>query len=152
VNDQTSLKANVQITTSHLMPNGNVIHETQEVRNLVVDAGLNLLRDRLAGTSSAYATHLAVGTGTTAASAAQTTMVTEVFRDALTSTTTASKAVTFKYYLASGSANGNTLQEIGLFTASSGGTMIARAVLVSPIVKTASVTVTFSWTINLSAS
>jgi len=117
-----------------------------------VDAGLNLLRDRLAGLSSAYATHLAVGTGTTAVSAAQTTLATEVFRDALTNATASSKAATLKYYLAAGSANGNTLREIGLFTASTGGTMIARALLASPIVKTASVTATFTWTINFSAT
>ena len=146
------LSANVHIRQCWMGPNGNLVYEDQEMKNLVVDAGLNLLRDRLAGLSSSYATHLAIGTGTTAVSAAQTTLATEIFRDALTSATTTSKAATLKYYLAAGSANGNTLSEIGLFTASSGGTMIARALLASPIVKTASVTATFTWTINFSAT
>jgi len=146
------LIGNVEIVYWELAPNGNLVLQTQKTKNLVVDSGLNLIRDRLAGTSSLYPTHLAVGTGSTAASAAQTTLVTEVFRDTLTSTTTASKAVTFKYYLASGSANGNTIREIGLFTASSGGTMVARAMLASPIIKTSSVTATFTWTLNLSAT
>ena len=146
------LIGNIEIVEWSIAPNGNLVAQVQDVKNLVVDSGLNLIRDRLAGTSALFPTHLAVGTGSTAASAAQTTLVTEVFRDALTSTTTASKAVTFKYYLASGSANGNTIREIGLFTASSGGTMVARAVLASPIVKTSSVTATFTWTLNLSAT
>lgn len=146
------LIGNVEIVQMVQNPDGTIGYDRQVIKNLVVDAGLNLIRDRLAGTSSAYATHLAVGTGSTAASASQTTLVTEVFRDVLTSTTTASKAVTLKYYLAAGSANGNTLREIGLFTASSGGTMIARALLASSIVKTSSVTVTFTWTLNLSAT
>ncbi len=105
------LSANVHIRQCWMQPNGNVVYDDQEMKNLVVDAGLNLLRDRLA-----------------------------------------SKAATLKYYLAAGSANGNTLREIGLFTANTGGIMIARVLLASPIVKTASVTATFTWTINFSAT
>ena len=131
---------------------GAVVHR-QIVRNLVVDSGLNLIRDRLAGTSSLYVTHLAVGTSATAASAAQTAMVAEMFRNSLTQTiSSTSKQIQFKYYLSASEANGNTLREIGLFTASSSGTMVARAVLASPIVKNTSTTVTFSWTLNLSAT
>lgn len=56
------------------------------------------------------------------------------------------------YYLGSGSANGNTLGEAGLFNAASGGTMFARVKLSPTIVKTSSIAVTFTWTINLGAS
>jgi glycine cleavage system regulatory protein len=130
-----------------------VVYHRQHFRNLVVDTGLNLVRDRLAGTSSAYVTHLAVGTSATAAAAGQTTLVAENFRNGLTETVTATtKAVTYKYYLSASESNGVTIREIGLFTASSGGTMVARAVLLSPIAKNTSTTVTFSWTLNLSAS
>lgn len=132
---------------------GTIVTERQTIKNLVVDAGLNLIRDRLAGTSSAYVTHLAVGTNAAAVTALQTTLSTEVFRNVLTQTITSStKTVQFKLYLAANEANGNTLREIGLFTASTGGTMYARALLASPIVKNASTTVTFTWTTNLSAT
>lgn len=143
------ITGNVEITQAI---DGVVVHR-QIVRNLVVDAGLNLIRDRLANASGSYPTHLAVGTSATAVSAAQTAMVAEVFRNSLTEAiASTSKQVQFKYYLASGEANGNTLREIGLFSASSGGTMVARAVLASPITKNSSTTVTFSWTLNLSAT
>lgn len=143
------ITGNVEITQS---VDGVVLHR-QIVRNLVVDAGLNLIRNLLAGTSSLRPTHLAVGTSATAVSAAQTAMVAEVFRNNITEAiASTSKQVQFKYYLASGEANGSTIREIGLFSASSGGTMVARAVLVSPIVKNSSTTVTFSWTLNLSAT
>ena len=132
---------------------GTIVTERQTIKNLVVDAGLNLIRDRLAGTSSAYVTHLAVGTNAAAVTALQTTLSTEVFRNVLTQTITSStKTVQFKLYLAANEANGNTLREIGLFTASTGGTMYARALLASPIVKNSSTTVTFTWTTNLSAT
>ena len=143
------ITGNVQVTQT---VDGVVVHR-QIVRNLVVDGGLNLIRDRLAGTSSLYVTHLAVGTSATAASAAQTTLVAEVFRNSLTETIgSTTKQVQYKYYLSASEANGNTLREIGLFTAASGGTMVARAVLASTIAKNSSTTVTFSWTLNLSAT
>lgn len=142
------ITGNVEITQS---VDGVVVHQ-QIVRNLVVDAGLNLIRNLLAQTSTANVTHFAVGTSATAVSAAQTTIVAEVFRDQITQyIATTNAAAQFKYYLASGDANGNTLREIGLFSAASGGTMMARAILASPIVKNSSTTVTFSWTLNLSA-
>ena len=126
---------------------------SQRFDNLVVDGGLNLLRDRIAGTSSDYVTHFAVGTGTTPVTGTQIALGSEVFRDAITSAiTTTSKAVRFEYYLPASYANGNTLSEIGLFTASTGGTLVARALLATPIVKSALVTATFQWTISLSAS
>jgi hypothetical protein len=140
----------VDVTTER---DGTIVTERQTIKNLVVDAGLNLIRDRLAGTSSASVTHLAVGTNAAAVTALQTTLSTEVFRNVLTQTITSStKTVQFKLYLAANEANGNTLREIGLFTASTGGTMYARALLASPIVKNASTTVTFTWTTNLSAT
>lgn len=136
------------IWTDH---NGATWH--QEVKNLVVDSGLNLLRDRIAGTTSAYITHFAVGTGTTAVTPVQTALVSEVYRDGITSAiTSTSKAARFEYYLPAAYANGNTLTEIGLFSAPSGGTMVARALLATAIPKSSLVTATFQWTISFSAT
>ena len=93
---------------------------------------------------------MALGTGTTAVTSTDTTLDTEVFRGAMTSFTDTDGQTVFKYFLASGSANGNTLAEAGLFTAGSGGTMYARSVLSSTIVKTSSITATFTWTCTYS--
>ena len=122
------------------------------LHNLVVNAGLNLIRDLLDGDAVAGLTHFAVGTGTTAVAASQTALVTETFRAAVTSRTSSAESLSVKYYLPSGSANGGTLAEVGLFNAASSGTMFARAKLASTIAKTSSVTVTFTWAINLAAT
>jgi hypothetical protein len=118
---------------------------TQRQHNLVVTAGRNLVRDLLKGDSAATLTHLALGTGTGAVAATDTTLGTEVFRGALTSLTAAAGKLTAVYYLGTGSANGNTLSEAGLLTASSGGVLYARALLASTIAKTAAISATFTW-------
>ncbi len=124
----------------------------ERLHNMTVDAGLNLIRDFLNGDAPTDLTHFAVGTGSTAAAAGDTTLGTEVFRAAVTQRTKTSKQLTVKYYLPSGSANGNTLAEAGLFNHVSAGTMFARAVLASTIAKTASVAVTFTWELTFAAA
>lgn len=143
--------SNVRVTVTDAVT-GELLHE-QEHHNLVVDAGLNLLRDFLDGDAVTGITHFGYGTGTNAVTAADTTLQTETARPALTSKTgTVSKAWTGTYFLSSTTGNGNTYGEAGLFTAASGGTMFARVKLSPTIVKTSSIAVTFSWTINLGAS
>lgn len=117
----------------------------QRTHNLVVTAGRNLVRDLLKGDSSATLTHFALGTSATAVSASNTALVAEVYRAGLTSLIASSAQLTCKYYLASGSGNGSTYREAGLLTASSGGTLYARALLASAIVKTAASAYTFQW-------
>lgn len=121
-------------------------------RNKVTAAGLALFAALMVGDSTATITHVGYGTGTTAASASDTAMETEVGRGAYTSRTSAAGVLTVTFYLASGDGNGSTLSEVGLLTANSGGTLVARAVLGNPIVKTSSVTVTFTWTVTLAAA
>jgi hypothetical protein len=123
---------------------GRLLQRTRQ-HNLVVTAGRNLVRDLLHGASAAQVTHLALGTGTAAVAASDTTLGTEVFRDTLTSRTAAAGKLTCVYYLGTGSANGNTLSEAGLLTASSGGTLYARALLASAIAKTSAISATFTW-------
>lgn len=117
----------------------------QEIHNLAVTAGRNLLRDFLNGDAVTGLTHFAVGTGTNAVTAADTALQTEVFRDVITKKTKDAAKLTAQYYLASGSANGYTLAEAGLFNAATAGTMYARVKFASTIAKTASIAVTFTW-------
>lgn len=113
--------------------------------NLVPTAGRNLLRDFLNGDAPAGITHFGIGTGSTAASNNDTALGTQVLRDVVTSKTKDVLKLTVKFYLAAGVANGNTLREAGLFNHASAGTMYARYVLSSAIVKTSSIAVTFTW-------
>lgn len=120
--------------------------------NLVVLTGRNLIRDRLQGNSIVALTHFAIGTGSATVTANDTVLQTEIFRDTITQFVNGSGILTVKYYLATGSANGNTLREAGLLNAVSAGTLFSRVVLASSIVKTASITVTFQWDFTISAS
>lgn len=146
----TVLHARANVTVEVRDAGTGVVLSRQRQHNLVVTAGRNLIRDLLKGDSAATLTHFALGTGATAVAATDTTLGTEVFRDALTQKTASAATLTCTYYLAAGSANGNTLREAGLLTASSLGTLYARVVLVSPIVKTAAIAVTFAWDLTWS--
>jgi hypothetical protein len=146
---QVNVSANVQVTVQDAAT-GEILSQ-QEHRNLVVSGGLNLIRDLLDGDSVAGLTHFAVGTGTGAVSSTQTTLGTEVFRDSVSQRTSNAQQLVVSYYLASGSANGNTLSEAGLFNDATTGTMFARVLLSPAVVKTSAVAVTLNWTINLGA-
>jgi hypothetical protein len=125
---------------------GTVAHYV--VVNLTTVAGKSLVRDLLHGDAVAGVSHFAVGTGSTAPSAADTALVTEVFRAAVTSKTKGSGSLTIKYFLGTASANGSTLREAGLFNAATAGTLYARALVTPDIVKTASIAVTFQWVLT----
>ena len=148
---QIDLTANVHVAV-HDAVTGELLSE-QTQSNLVVDAGLNLIRDFLDGDAPTAITHFGYGTGTNAVTAADTALQTQTARATVTSKTgTVSKQWQTTYYMSSTTGNGNTYGEVGLFNAASGGTMFARVNLSPTIVKTASIAVTFTWTINLGAS
>ena len=66
---------------------GNIKEERTE-RNLVVTTGLNYIASRMKDASATAMTHMALGSGTTAAAAGQTDLVTLLgAREALDSTT-----------------------------------------------------------------
>lgn len=110
---------------------------------MIVDVFLNAVRNAIYGDSITFPTHMAIGTGTIAAAAIDTTLETEVFPDGanrsainLKSKTT-SKKISFYMKVAAGEANGNSLTEEGVINAASGGTLGNRNVH-SAIIKDAS--------------
>jgi hypothetical protein len=119
----------------------------QETENLVVTAGKNWVADRM-NNANTVMTHMAVGTGTTAAAAAQTTLVTESDRNALGSTTVTTNAVAYVATWAAGDATA-ALTEAGIFDAASSGDMLARTVF-SVVNKGAADSMTITWTITVS--
>lgn len=96
---------------------------------MIVDAFLNLLRDAIYGDAVTYPGWIAIGTGTTAASASDTALETEVFpdganRSAISSRTKpASKIMRSQMLVSAGEANGNNLTEVGELNAATGGTL-----------------------------
>jgi len=119
----------------------------QETENLVVTAGKNWVADRMNDVNTVM-THMAVGTGTTAAAAGNTTLVTENDRNALTSTTVTANAVAYVATWAAGDGTA-ALTEAGLFDAASAGDMLARTVF-SVVNKGAADSMTITWTITVS--
>ena len=158
--DERALRVDVNVDVEVRDSETGEVVERHARHNLFVSRGLEVLADALAGSGTYSAegnvTHMAVGTGTTAVSAADVALVTEVFRGALTRVTrSGTGGVVCELYLTSTQANGSTLTEAALFngdgltTANSG--MFAR-VLHPPIAKSSSVTVTYRWTLTLSAA
>jgi len=119
----------------------------QETENLVVTAGKNWVADRM-NNANAVMSHMAVGTGTTAAAAGNTALVTETDRNALTSTTVTDNAVAYVATWAAGDATA-ALTEAGSFDAASSGDMLARTVF-SVVNKGAADSMTITWTITVS--
>lgn len=146
-------KAHVNVWVDLIDVATGAVIERQETHNLVVNAGLNMIRDMVNGTSVAGVSRFAIGTGTNPVQATDTALQTEVLRDVFTGpATTGAQNLTIQYYLSSTSANGNTLTEAGLFNAASAGTMYARVLLASAIVKSSAVAVSFTWTLTWGAS
>ena len=72
-------------------------------------------------------THVAVGDSTTTPTETDTTLGNEQTREALAETaSTSGDTATFTMFLDTGDANGDDIEEVGLFNASSGGTMYLR--------------------------
>ena len=107
---------------------------------MMTNTALSAIQTTVLSSISSGVTHIAVGSGTTAPSVTDTTLVTETYRDAVLSEITAGNTYTAQLYLDTTEDNGNNIKEIGLFSASSGGTMYERA-LTNIIAKTSSVEV-----------
>lgn len=120
-------------------------------RNLVVTAGLTFIASRMAGVSKNVMSHMGLGSGTTAAAAGQTDLVTLVgSRVALDSTTPSTTSIQYVATFSAGVSTG-AITEAGIFNASTAGDMLCRTVF--PVVnKQAGDTIVITWTISLSAA
>lgn len=130
------------------------VKETREEKNLVVNTGLAYIVSRMTGTSKNVMSHMALGSGTTAAAAGQTDLVSILgSREALDSTTitgTNNEKVQYVCGFEAGDATG-AVTEAGLFNAASSGDMLCRTKF-NVVNKAADDTMTVTWTITLSAS
>ena len=121
----------------------------QETENLVVTAGKNWVADRM-NDANTVMTHMAVGTGTTEALAAQTALVTELDRNALTTSggTVSTNTITYECTWAAADGTG-AITEAGIFDAASSGDMLARTKF-DVVNKGADDSMTITWTITVS--
>jgi len=127
--------------------NGQIKHE-QEIKNLVVTAGKNFIASRMKDTTKGAMSHMAIGSGTTAANVADTTLGTELGRVSLTSTTVTTNNVAYVATFPAGTGTG-AVTEAGLFNDGSAGDMLCRTVF-SVINKGAADTLGITWTVTVS--
>jgi len=120
----------------------------------ITTAGKSAVAQKIGGVGSvADFDYLALGDSNTAFAVGQTALVSEITGNGLAraqdaTPTEASGVLSIDYtWTASGS---ETLKEVGLFNASSGGTMLARTVLSSPVSMVSTGTYKYTYTITVS--
>lgn len=147
MNDGLKLRGDVALVLRD--KDGNVKDE-RVIENLIVDTGLNFICDRMKDDETAM-THMALGSGSTAAAAGDTTLGSQLgSREALDSSTVTNNQIVYVASFEAGDATG-AVTEAGIFNASSSGTMLCRTVF-SVVNKAADDTLTVNWTITLTAS
>jgi hypothetical protein len=136
-----------ELRVSVLDGNG-VLKEERIIPNLITTVGLGFIATRMDGTGSNVMSHMAVGTGTTAANAADTTLETESARVALDSSTPTAAVQVYVATFPAGTGTG-ALTEAGVLNAASVGLLLCRTVF-SVINKGASDSMIITWTITVS--
>ena len=120
----------------------------QEVANLVVTAGKGYVASRMKDTTQGAMSHMAIGTGSTAAAVGNTALGSEADRNALTSTAVSGASVTYIATFGAGEGTG-AITEAGLLNASSAGTMLCRTVF-AVVNKGSQDSMTITWTVTVS--
>jgi hypothetical protein len=145
LNDTIKVTGELKLTVTR--PNGHVKHEVI-IPNLVVTAGKNYIASRMKDASATAMSHMAIGTGSTAAAAGNTALGSEAGRVALTSTTVTDNAVAYVATFPAGTGTG-AITEAGILNASSSGTLLCRTVF-SVINKASADTLGITWTVTVS--
>ena len=144
INDSIKVTGELKLTLTR--PDGHVKHEVI-IPNLVVTTGKNYIASRMKDASATAMTHMAIGTGSTAAAAGNTALGSEAGRVALTSTTVSTNNVAYVATFAAGTGTG-AITEAGILNASSGGTLLCRTVF-SVIIKASADTLGITWTVTV---
>ena len=147
INEGLKLKGDVAVVLRD--KNGNVKDE-RKINNLIVDAGLNFICDRMKNDETAMS-HMGLGSGTTAPAAGNTTLESQLgSREVLDSSTVTGNQIVYVASFEAGDATG-AVSEAAIFNAASGGTMLCR-VSFAVVNKSADDVLSISWTISLTAS
>lgn len=126
--------------------------ETISDHNLVVNGGLNLLRDLLGGVRNAEPNFIALGENNTSPQPTNVTLGSEKYRAAITRRVQGSQSINFQLFVPQLSGNGFTYEEAGLFNVRNGVSTLFARIVFTPVVKSAAVTISLSWSVTLSAA
>lgn len=140
-----TLKATGQVNIYITRANG--AKESIDINNLVVTTGLNYIVSRMKDATATAMSHMAIGSGSSAASAGNTALGTELGRVTLTSSTVSTNTIQYVASFPAGTGTG-TVYEAGILNAASAGTMLCRTVF-GLVTKDAGDSITITWTITV---
>lgn len=152
INETLEAKGKVHIV---VRDENGVVKEERNIDNLIVSVGKAFIASRMIGTSSSVMSHMEIGQSSTAAAAGQTALQSAFGTPARvslsgstqTTVTVTNDSVLYTATFPSGTGTGS-VQEAGIFNASSSGTMLCRTVF-SAINKGASDSMTINWTVTI---
>jgi len=139
-NSQMEMKGRLTISI-----NNEVV---RDIDNLVVTTGKGYVASRMKDATATAMSHMAVGTGNTAAAAGDTALGGESARVTLTSTTVSGAVVTYVGTFPAGTGTA-ALTEAAILNASSSGTMLCRTVF-AVVNKGANDSMSIQWQITAS--
>ncbi len=139
--DKMDVKGKVKI---QLIRNGKVISE-QTADNIIVTTGKALIATLISGSGTTF-THMGIGSSNTTEVVGDSGLVSELGRVILTSKTPTANVLSYIGDFPAGTGTG-TIQEAGLFNASTSGTMLNR-VTFSSVNKTASDALKITWDVT----
>jgi len=145
-----SLKANGVLQLTLLDAAGNV--KEQHEHNLVVNTGLAYIASRIKDATATAMSHMGIGSGSTAAAAADTALGSQLARvtldsTSLVTTTATNDSVQYVATFAAGTGTG-AVTEAGIFNAGTSGTMLCRTVF-AVINKGALDTLVITWKVTV---
>ena len=126
-------------------------------QNKVPLVGRSLICAVLAGDTALQSqppSHVAIGTGSSSPADTDVQLGNEVYRSVITQKSLSASTITWKFFVPSIAANGHTLSEACIVNSSSLVPVfpILSRVTYTPFLKTANITVTYTWTHTLSQS
>ena len=120
----------------------------QDIPNLVVTAGKGYVASRMKDASTTAMSHMAIGTGSTAAAAGDTALGSESARVAMAGTAVSGAVVTYTATFPAGTGTAAITEAI-LVNAASAGTILARTVF--PVInKSSGDSCSISWAVTVS--
>ena len=128
-----------------------LVKDSRSVKNLVLTTGKTFIAASMLKTttnSPAAMSHMAVGSGTTAAAVGNTAMESQLGRVALASASSTGAVVTYTASFPAGTGTG-AITEAGIFNNSSGGDMLCRSVF-SVVNKGTDDAMSITWTVTVS--
>ena len=146
MNLNSDIKITGKLTIKKFNSNNELVQEV-EVPNLIVTAGKQYIANRLTSSSPVIMSHMAIGDTSDAPNLTQTTLVGELGRSTLTSTTLSGANVVYVGVFGPGVGTGSIV-EAGIFNDDTTGTMLCRTTF-PVIVKSLTDSIAISWTVSV---